>query len=923
MATTPQVLVFQEFETVPAAITDPLRPLILGPQAGLHRYTDPAERAGGLLGAYDPDADHGYAWPGKAAGSKVDLGYTRVFVKDAELTYLVDAVGSGGLVTPVASYRNRVRAAALVFATRNGVSRSAALGDRDVAVGDRVTLTGIGSDAEEHTLRTYVKGLAGDATAAAVAAAQAAAANHATQSYAVSVDKVAGADNTLQLTAYGTGYDGTLTGAVDEYYTILVTRGSTGGDLSTARLRVTSASGLDNAVDVQPAAVGGSFALGANGLLGEFDRTETSSASSEAVADGASPDDLVVGQSWRVRVRQTFVRPTATAGGTYTGSYDTTYIVRVTKGGPFGGAYDPEVTVATTTGVDAAGPVKVAAAATAVPVGNHGVTVEFDQAALRTGDEYTIAVTAAGEGAVRTLVLGHALPDALEAASDLRLELAIRKDLELTADRVGAAPLKNWEATATELTVYAGATAYDATWTAGGEPQPLELTGGTVYAHYREWLAAPVGVIGSVGDVGEVEGLLGTIDPDNPLAYGAAKAVANANGTAVRVVGVADPADDDAWADALAVVAGADDVYNLVPLTSRRSVIDLVAAHVEAQSGPEQKQWRGCFVQLTLDEAVPVVTAALSDDGGVVLARLVDDPLTSGTQYALLELTSGNVGFEAAGVRAGDTVRYLYQADAFGGTTYTEFTVDDVRSETAIRLATGHSVAVPLGQKVEIHRAPKKPELSAAVARQAGSYGSTRVCPVWPDRLPAGGVEVPGYYLCAALAGLRGGVVPHQGLTNVQVAGFDATPRSTEFFTRTQLDQIGNAGGWVVATDRNGVVHTRWAVTSDTSTLNAREEMIRANVDSISYTFARQLAPLVGKANVTPSALRQIETTARAVVEYLKANGFTQTLGSQLIDGTVREVRRHALLRDRVVVVVDLTVPAPLNVIELHLVVGG
>jgi hypothetical protein len=57
------------------------------------------------------------------------------------------------------------------------------------------------------------------------------------------------------------------------------------------------------------------------------------------------------------------------------------------------------------------------------------------------------------------------------------------------------------------------------------------------------------------------------------------------------------------------------------------------------------------------------------------------------------------------------------------------------------------------------------------------------------------------------------------------------------------------------------------------------------------------------------------------IIDFLKTNGNTAEVGSQLIDGSIRILRIHPLLADRIEIVLDLTVPAPLNNIELNLVV--
>jgi hypothetical protein len=126
---------------------------------------------------------------------------------------------------------------------------------------------------------------------------------------------------------------------------------------------------------------------------------------------------------------------------------------------------------------------------------------------------------------------------------------------------------------------------------------------------------------------------------------------------------------------------------------------------------------------------------------------------------------------------------------------------------------------------------------------------------------------------------------------------------------------------WIVTEDRDGTPYTRHALTTDNLDLNRREEMIRRNVDSISYLFLRRLRPYIGRTNVTPDMVGMLEDAVTEIIDFLKTNGTTTELGAQLIEGTIKVLRIHPLLRDRIEIVLDLTVPAPLNNIELHLVV--
>jgi hypothetical protein len=155
----------------------------------------------------------------------------------------------------------------------------------------------------------------------------------------------------------------------------------------------------------------------------------------------------------------------------------------------------------------------------------------------------------------------------------------------------------------------------------------------------------------------------------------------------------------------------------------------------------------------------------------------------------------------------------------------------------------------------------------------------------------------------------------------VEVAGFDDYSRSYKYFNETQLNRLAEAGTWIVTEDKDGTPFTRHALTTDNLDLNRREEMIRRNVDSMSYLFLRRLRPFIGRTNAQPGMVARLKYEVTAVIDFLSSNGYTEELGSQLISGSIRKLQIHPLLKDRIEIVLDLVVPAPLNNIELHLVV--
>ena len=554
-----------------------------------------------------------------------------------------------------------------------------------------------------------------------------------------------------------------------------------------------------------------------------------------------------------------------------------------------------------------------------------GVTV------TNVGSGYVTAptVTIAAPGGSGTLATATAV---LAIGGGIDLSLFIKDDIQVSKNRLGQAPLTNYWLEDTQLCVQDGVTAFHPEWTLAGEEQPLPVVAGQLYVTYREWVSSLADEVNSISDVADLDQIPGQLDIDNPLKWGVYKALSNSNGTVVKYTAVANPDDLDSWVQVLERIKGRDDMYNLVPLTFNRLVHNLWAAHVGAESNEYANNWKSSFFalqsrphKLVVGEGALIADVLGNAIADPTLATLSDDPNATDTQYTLLQVppgTSNTSGYFITNqVQPGDIVRYNYVVDGFGDEQYEEYVVDRVLSENSLLLYTGGSVAITQPQRFEVWHNRDRNEIAEEIATSAGGYGNRRVCAVWPDQVGEAGVMQPGFYLAAALGGLVSGVVPHQPLTNVEVAGFDDFSRSYKYFNETQLNRMAEAGVWIVTEDKDGTPFSRHALTTDNLDLNRREEMIRRNVDSMSYLFLRRLRPYIGRTNAQEGMIRRLTYEVTSLIDFLKANGNTEELGSQLIDGTITKLQIHPLLKDRIEIVLDLTVPAPLNNIELHLVV--
>jgi hypothetical protein len=936
--TPPLTRVFQVTQRTPQAGVRARRTHISGGEAFLVRYFETDERPLGRLGYYDRLVEQAYTWPNRPAGAKVDQSYAKVYIRNALLKYFSDSAGSGASIQTEGSAGSNMLRSGTVNFKANGTTypRNAAFNDRDVQVNDIVKVRALNDDSVTETVWTYVKDIIGDEVITSPAAATTDASNPNSQSASAPVTKIAGVENCVGVSASASSYAGLPSGFIDETYDIVVIEGSVNQDPTTAKLRIISASSTDDVDEFVPT---GNFgvpqALGTRGAT--FTLTNAGGdCSASADAAEVSYLDLIPGQRWSVAVNGLFTKPVPTSGGTYTGDQSSQYIITVTKGGLW--ADEPEITVTTTNGYDTKAPVVVTAAATSVSVGNYGTTVQFSGNGLRKGDRYYIVVTGKVEGPMRTLVLGHSFSTLVPADTEVELTLFIKvQDLQIEKNQTDNPPNTNWQTSDTEITLTAGIEVFEASWTSSGTPLPLEVYSeeskdyGIAYVEYRAWTASHVGIIGSVDSIGDLDTTFtGKLHPDNPLKYGVYWALVNGGGQPVLFSGVANPDDVDAWVDVISLLLRRKDIFNLVPLTRNQDVRNLFIAHVNSASSPEKARWRSVWFGLEGIPAIPIIsegsdifghTAPTTSDEAPALCTITDDPDTSGSQYTILRVTSGNADLITLNVRAGDIVRALYSTDGFDNETYSEYTIDEVTAEDQCRLVAGPDAPINVAARFEIWRNLSASEEAEEVARQAGTFGNKRVRAVWPNYIESGTTRVESYFLAATLAGQTSGVVPQQGLTRAEVSGFTSVTRTTDRFNEEQLDVMAGGGAWIVTQDElTGQIFTRHAVTTgDTEDIVEREEMIVRNLDDISYTFQELYDPLIGVTNAVPDVQRRIREMGTDHIGSLERSFYSPDLGGQVVTGAIIEVRKDALDADKFVVEADLTLPAPLNNIDVRL----
>jgi len=917
----PQVLVFQEFTRTPNAFEDTLFTHISGPHAHLVRFEEESERELGWLGYYDRLSDTVYSVPNLPTRAVVDKPSSVLWVKNALLHYFTDAVGSGSVINRVSGSYNKIRSNSVNFADYPGYPRSVGLCS-DVRVGDVIYVSGLDSSNNVFHHWSKVKALHNEIINSVIGTPSGDPNNAASQTANATSTQSGTNHNDVDIDSINiTNYDGLTSGYITDVYTIEVIQSSTGGNATTAILKVTSVGG-DNVPYVVPSAFGSPTDIGTRGLRVTF-------------INGNNNHNFLVGQKWTVTVQQAFTAPTVTAGGSYDSFTDTIYVIEVIKGGDYSATRRPIITVTTNNGVDISGPHTLNNPGPHT-IGTRGVTITFS-GPIRKNDKYYIPVTGKKYGPVRIIEMLSNLPDNVPASSDLRVELyKLKPAVKLSRERWHAAPLLNFDVNVNtnEVTVYSGIEVFDQDC---NMHLPLysnsQLGYGGLYLEYRAWLSNLADSLYTVQDIDELNTLVsGPLVPANPLKWALLKALQNSNGVPVKFTAVANPDDPNSWNRVLEIIGDKEETYNLVPLTKKREILDLYQAHVNNNSSPEQGLWRVLWVNLKGVPVLPIVhagsniegyTTPTTSDGLEALCTIDDDPSQPGTQYVRVTCTSNNALFVTNGVRPGDLFRTSYTTDGFGNSTYTEYKVHHVVSEQTLILVSGPNNPITIPTKFEIWRNLNATEEAEAIARAAKTWNDRRVRAVWPDLIGSGNVLQEGYFLCAALAALSSSVLPHQPLTNVEIKGFDDVSRTYRKFSRTQLNTMAGSGVWIVTQDiQTGKIYTRHALTTaDYNNINDREETVVKNVDSISFRFKRTFAPYIGNTNVTGTALERLKFITNELLRVLATEKSTPLLGGQIVGGEILEFRRHTIFRDRFVVTIRLDLPYPLNNLDIYLVV--
>ena len=471
-----------------------------------------------------------------------------------------------------------------------------------------------------------------------------------------------------------------------------------------------------------------------------------------------------------------------------------------------------------------------------------------------------------------------------------------------------------------------------------------------LYVQHRDLITATAADISSISSNALVPTTLGTVHPDNPLAFGVHMATLNCGDRLVYFCGV--PTDDlDGYSRVLDKATLTDEVYLICPTTMDVSVAQAVKAHVNDMSTAENKLWRIGFVSVEPPAVDSIYDQTSNPSGEPFYAKLIlapkrdwvldganvvqfmkdgdpEDQMPNSTVRCLTE------------VQVGDVVRIWLDnsEDDWDDTPhYTERYVSKILSNNTLQLSKGITVCsasckpddLPAGKengrfKVEVYRKLTPAQQVQYIADQSSSLATRRMYNVFPSTASNAGVVFDGSFLACAAAGLVSSVLPQQPVTNVEINGVDDIPVVYQTYTKAQLDTIAAGGTFIIMQDRpNAKVYVRHQISTAYSEGNLlkAELSVTKNLDSISYYFAEIFAPYIGKYNITPVLIDILSTRLSTGLAALESDTAAGLYGPQVLaDGTeILYVRQSEVNKDHVEARVHLNLPVPFNYFDLDL----
>jgi len=939
----PVMLVRQHFTDDETRQAVPALVHISGPHANFVSSKDATAELG-RLGTYTAHGGLHVELPRCLVGNTLDRDSVVITLKNAYLRYFKTT--SETFLLPKGN-RNAIvcspamQASGFSFKANGPVERALVFQDRDVQVGDAIRVTAnVGGEAQEFV--TTVAAIKARYTPGIVLPTV----TTGTQ------NTVAGTDN-IDIVSFSEATQGVtvlLEQSVD-WYEPMLKRGIAedtylievliGGNANSARFRVTSASG-DNLNSLRAVETGSL-------ITPEFRLPIGSTGAYLLLTD---TDMFTTDMQWTVKAEARVTSNIPVPSGVYLGPSaemqprEVTYIVTVSKGGEIpttepttdAGKYAcPTLSVTTTDGSDKMPVVRVLEQGKPVLISRFGVELTFNGDYLIQGDKFLVTCRSAYSDIFPTIVLNRNVPNDWidpDNDTDVSLELFIvNREIEVPEySMTTMGRVENWTLEMNGIWFREDLTLYTPGWTIGGVLSELpvygidEVKSSQAYMSMRYFvpdLAHQIVTIRSRQDLNDL--VSGPIAPENPLKYAAYWAMNNGAGSQVLLTGVADPNDLDEWEKITDIISERDDVFHVFPLTGGdKDVNELFYKHVKEMNQTEVAKERVLYLVAHDPETVDVLR---SYQGQPVVGKISVETSVGSSQYTAYTVETPGVDFLAAGVKAGDTLRTRFDFDFSGREVWTEYKVTEVVNAATLRLDADPLAIVPdqVAMSFEIWRTQNNNDYADSIA-ETGGFNDMLVRYIYTDNADPNFSPIGP---AAALVGLIGSVVPHQGVTWYPLEGFD-TEGWTNRFSNSQLNHMAGNGVLLITKHADGYICARHAVTTFKSPLDSNprtaltmkmtEEMFVRNGLLVKKEYRSALRGFVGIANNSPGTRLAILANINMKSDQLKNDTEYPTLGGRITAGPFDlDIRTHSLFRDHVLVWLRVEGPVPLNSLECDL----
>lgn len=650
----------------------------------------------------------------------------------------------------------------------------------------------------------------------------------------------------------------------------------------------------------------------------------------------ANVPNLKIGDSWQFTLRGVYdpavLNDDEADAGTYTGKEDDTFIITCTTGGTVADsitATSPYVTIRTLSGSEFVANIPVS---TDTITSKFGTKFTFGEGDIALGETWVIQVDSGKDGPAEGIIIRDAIPEVLRTVGTnkkyLKVEFCVLRDVEIAQEVYDSdtdAMDTNWNVSDPYIHIDNNIKVLQNDFiTEEGNPITLYLLDGSVSVAYREWLIDGAEKFNYVGTLEDIDAMPGPLTPENPLKYAVYKALANSGyHTVVYTTVTGDTLD--AWSSAIAVASGSREIYTVVPLSQDLSVLKLVETLVTSDSNEETCAWKNCFFSVAAptermlvgkSDNTPHVT---STNGDIVLARITKQEVaenadpnadTLGDVEIITTDEHGIANADLSSVKPGDTLRIKVTEDS-----YVPYIVYSVSGNTLVIKNPPEENST---YNIEIWHTLTRAEQVTYIADVAQSFANRRIKVVWPDVVGDNGKAIPSTFLCAALAGLVGGSVPNQGLTRVTISGFDDMSRAVPYFTESQIKKLASSGVWIVMEDLDGTIFTMHGLTTSTISLQYSEEMITRIVDFMSLELRTILEQYIGVTNITAQTIDAISDDIMVYMGGASSNTYSSN-GPLVTEYEILDISQDALLKDRINVILSVTIPKATNNIVLRL----